>query len=89
MRGILPLLTTGYLAGAVVARDVPANVKNLYNSIRAQGSCKNILKGGFYSQEKDSKGTLYYLASCGHSIIGCHTSVLLLKKPVDTKTGAI
>lgn len=41
----------------VLARDVPANVRALYNSIRAKGECTNKLKDGFYSQEEDSKGT--------------------------------
>jgi hypothetical protein len=45
----------GLLIGPAVGLDVPQNVRNLYNSIRAQGSCKNQLKGGFYSQEGDSK----------------------------------
>lgn len=59
MRGITTaLLVPSLLAADVMARSVPANIQALYKSIRAQGSCKNILKGGFYSQEKDSKSTL-------------------------------
>lgn len=46
------------LAGNVLARDVPSNVKALYDSIRSSGSCSNVLQGGFFSQEDDSKGTL-------------------------------
>lgn len=58
MRGITTaLLVPSLLAADVMARSVPANIQALYKSIRAQGSCKNILKGGFYSQEKDSKST--------------------------------
>lgn len=53
---ILPVLLTGLLAADVLARDVPSNVKALYKSIRDKGKCANILKGGFYSQEGDSKG---------------------------------
>lgn len=49
------LLLAGLLASPALGRQVPQNVRDLYNSIRAQGSCKNELKGGFYSQEKDSK----------------------------------
>lgn len=57
MRGILsPLLIAGLLGAEVLAREVPANVKSLYKSIRAKGSCSNKLKGGFFSQEGDSKG---------------------------------
>lgn len=54
---LIPAIVTGLLATDVLARDVPANIKSLYKSIRAKGTCSNILKGGFYSQEKDSKGT--------------------------------
>ncbi|KAJ2959762.1 hypothetical protein NQ176_g11096 [Zarea fungicola] len=43
----------------VLARDVPANVRALYNSIRAKGECTNKLKDGFYSQEDDSKDFCY------------------------------
>lgn len=57
MHGIVkPLVLSSLLAAPVLARDVPSNIRSLYNSIRAKGSCSNILKGGFYSQEKDSKG---------------------------------
>lgn len=52
-----PLALAALLVAPAVGLDVPSNVRNLYNSIRAQGSCKNELKGGFYSQEKDSKST--------------------------------
>lgn len=53
---LLPAIVTGLLAADVMARDVPSNVKALYKSIRNKGTCSNILKGGFYSQENDSKG---------------------------------
>jgi hypothetical protein len=55
MRSFDSLLLTALVASPVLARQIPANVQSLYNSIRAQGQCKNILKGGFYSQEGDSK----------------------------------
>lgn len=58
---LVPAIVTGLLATDVLARDVPANVKSLYKSVRANGTCKNILKGGFYSQEKDSKGMFVYI----------------------------
>lgn len=54
MRSFDSLLLTALAASPVLARQIPANVQSLYNSIRAQGSCKNILKGGFYSQEGDA-----------------------------------
>lgn len=55
---IKALLITGLLTTNGIARDVPSNIQALYNSIRAQGSCANVLKGGFYSQENDTKGTI-------------------------------
>ena len=55
MRSFDAILLAALAASPVLARQIPANVKSLYNSIRAQGTCKNILKGGFYSQEGDSK----------------------------------
>lgn len=59
MRGITKaLVLSGLLTAEVSARDVPANIKALYSSIRANGKCSNILQGGFYSQEKDSKGNI-------------------------------
>ncbi|KAK3320270.1 fungal chitosanase of glycosyl hydrolase group 75-domain-containing protein [Cercophora scortea] len=45
----------------VTARDVPANVRTLYNSIKAQGACSNKLATGFYSRD-DSANTFSY---CG------------------------
>ncbi|KAL7793739.1 glycoside hydrolase family 75 protein [Trichoderma ceciliae] len=59
MRSFDTLLLTALVASPALARQIPANVKSLYNSIRAQGQCKNILKGGFYSQEGDSKNFSY------------------------------
>ncbi|KAH8128207.1 hypothetical protein ACSS6W_010988 [Trichoderma asperelloides] len=59
MRSFDTLLFTALAASPALARQIPANVQSLYNSIRAQGSCKNILKGGFYSQEGDSKNFSY------------------------------
>lgn len=57
MHGILKtLVIPGLLAAPALARDVPSNVRALYDSIRSSGSCSNVLQGGFYSQEGDSKG---------------------------------
>lgn len=47
------------LASNALARDIPSNVKALYDSIRGSGSCSNVLQGGFYSQEGDSKGSCF------------------------------
>lgn len=55
MKTASSFLLAGLLASPVLGRDVPQNLRELYNSIRAQKSCKNELKGGFYSQEGDSK----------------------------------
>ncbi|KAJ2970506.1 hypothetical protein NQ176_g8153 [Zarea fungicola] len=52
----------------VLSADVPANIRSLYNSIRAKGQCSKILKGGFYSEEGDSQDFSYcgdHLASDG------------------------
>ncbi|KAH0524326.1 hypothetical protein TsFJ059_006854 [Trichoderma semiorbis] len=59
MRSFDALLLAALAASPALARQIPANVQSLYNSIRAQGTCKNILKGGFYSQEGDSKNFSY------------------------------
>lgn len=53
---IKPLLFSSLLAAPALARGVPANIKALYDSIRSQGQCSNVLQGGFFSQEDDSKG---------------------------------
>ncbi len=52
---IVPFAAAALLTTAAQAGSVPDNVRSLYNSIRQQGSCNNELKGGFYSQEQDSK----------------------------------
>lgn len=48
---ILSLLATGALS-----REIPANVRSLYKSIRSKGQCSKVLKTGFFSSEDDSKG---------------------------------
>lgn len=50
------LLALSIFAGASLARTVPQNVRNLYNSIKAQGQCTNVLQGGFYALEDGSNG---------------------------------
>ncbi|CEJ82058.1 Putative Glycoside hydrolase family 75 protein [[Torrubiella] hemipterigena] len=62
------LVIPGLLAVPVFARDVPSNVRSLYDSIRSSGSCSNVLKDGFYSQEGDTRDFCYcgdHLASDG------------------------
>ncbi|KAL7934681.1 glycoside hydrolase family 75 protein [Trichoderma chlorosporum] len=59
MRSFDALLLAALAASPALARQIPSNVQSLYNSIRAQGQCNNVLKGGFYSQEGDSKNFCY------------------------------
>ncbi|KAJ6781651.1 hypothetical protein PWT90_01401 [Aphanocladium album] len=59
MKTTASILFASLLASPVLGRQVPQNVRDLYNSIRAQKSCHNELKGGFYSQEGDSKNFGY------------------------------
>ncbi|KAI3335184.1 chitosanase [Ustulina deusta] len=53
------LLALSILAGASLARDVPQNVRALYNSIKSQGECSNVLQGGFYALEDGSNDFTY------------------------------
>lgn len=38
-------------AATVSARDIPSNVKNFYDSLKAKGTCSNKLATGFYSKD--------------------------------------
>jgi hypothetical protein len=38
-------------AASVSARDIPSNVKNFYDSLKAKGTCSNKLATGFYSKD--------------------------------------
>ncbi|KAI1172702.1 chitosanase [Nemania sp. FL0916] len=49
------------LVGASLAKDIPQNVQDLYNSIKSQKKCSDVLQGGFYALE-DGKGDFTY---CG------------------------
>lgn len=40
-------VATALLATGVLAGQLPANVKNFYDSVRARGQCINKLKSGF------------------------------------------
>jgi hypothetical protein len=44
----------------VVARDVPSNVKDLYNRIRDQGECENVLAKGFRSSDDASPSKILH-----------------------------
>ncbi|OAA73096.1 glycoside hydrolase family 75 protein [Akanthomyces lecanii RCEF 1005] len=59
MKTSSPALLAALLAEAALGRQIPQNVRNLYDSIRVQKACNNELKGGFYSQEQDSKNFGY------------------------------
>lgn len=60
------------LAEAVLTRQIPQNIRDLYDSIRAQKACNNELKGGFYSQENDSKSMpLLCQSQCPWLFVGC------------------
>ncbi|PKS06105.1 hypothetical protein jhhlp_007939 [Lomentospora prolificans] len=61
MMAPLLLLATLLLAASSLARDVPDNVRNLYDSIREKGMCSIELAGGFYSSD-DGPNTFSY---CG------------------------
>ncbi|KAG6173538.1 hypothetical protein E4U50_007051 [Claviceps purpurea] len=53
VRGTSLLLLSAALVSGTTARDVPANVKALYEWIRHQGKCRYVLAGGFHSLERD------------------------------------
>ncbi|KAK3294355.1 glycoside hydrolase family 75 protein, partial [Chaetomium fimeti] len=55
------LLSALVCAAGVSARDVPSNVKNFYDSVKAKGDCSNKLATGFYSKD-DGPSTFSY---CG------------------------
>ncbi|KAI8628286.1 chitosanase [Xylariaceae sp. FL1651] len=52
-------LALSALIGATLARDIPQNVQNLYNNIKSQGQCSNILQGGFFALEDGSNDFSY------------------------------
>ncbi|KAI1361779.1 chitosanase [Xylaria arbuscula] len=53
------ILALSALAGAALARDVPQNVRDLYNSIKNQGECSNVLAGGFFALSEGSGDFAY------------------------------
>ncbi|KAF3021604.1 hypothetical protein E8E14_013849 [Neopestalotiopsis sp. 37M] len=53
------LLSFSLLAWTTVARDVPSNVKSLYEEIQAAGKCSDSLASGFYSTSDGSDSWSY------------------------------
>ncbi|CEJ80615.1 hypothetical protein VHEMI00788 [[Torrubiella] hemipterigena] len=47
------------LATVATARDIPANVKSFYDTVRANGQCTNPLKSGFHSISGDNGSFSY------------------------------
>ena len=61
---VRPLLFAALMAVAsVLARDIPQNVRTLYNSIRAQDHCSNTLATGFWSSDRGSNSPSPFLES--------------------------
>lgn len=57
---ILTVLATTLLATHVAARSVPANIQSFYNSVKSSGTCKNILKTGFYAQDDPPNSMFFF-----------------------------
>jgi len=49
------------------ARDIPPNVKALYDSIVSKGECSNKLASGFYSQSEGEPGKSLVVVEVGQS----------------------
>ncbi|KAL2164898.1 hypothetical protein VTH06DRAFT_194 [Thermothelomyces fergusii] len=62
-------------AAGVTARDVPSNIRNFYNSLKAKGDCSHKLATGFYANW-DGPGTFSY---CGDHLTDYN--VIYLKGP--------
>ncbi|KAI1820809.1 chitosanase [Xylaria intraflava] len=58
------VLAFSALVSAALAKDVPQNLKKLYDNIKSQGKCSNVLQGGFYALD-DSKDNFSY---CGDAL---------------------
>ncbi|KAI0836380.1 glycoside hydrolase family 75 protein [Hypoxylon sp. FL0890] len=52
-------LGVSMLLGTSLARDVPSNVRNFYNSIKSKGQCSSALATGFYSEYNDDNSFSY------------------------------
>ncbi|KAI1382783.1 glycoside hydrolase family 75 protein [Hypoxylon trugodes] len=55
-------LFLSFLLASAQARDIPSNLRNFYNSVVTQGSCKKPLQGGFYDMAGSSDNSFAY---CG------------------------
>ena len=44
-------LSLALFTAQVSARDVPPNIQALYDNVKKAGSCKNILKTGFFAKD--------------------------------------
>ncbi|OTA98053.1 glycoside hydrolase family 75 protein [Hypoxylon sp. CI-4A] len=53
------LIGASVFLGTSLARDVPSNVRNFYNSIKSQGECSSALASGFYSEYNDDNSFSY------------------------------
>jgi hypothetical protein len=73
MKTAFALGTLALAATSVAARDIPDNVKSLYDSLKS-GSCSEELQGGFYSEQDDSKDFSYcqHTTSTGAKIVYLH-----------------
>ena len=81
----LLLLATLLLAASSLARDVPDNVRNLYDSIREKGMCSIELAGGFYSSDDGPNSE-----SCPRGTIPTlDSSLLLMNHQQPSLTAAI
>ncbi|KAH7419646.1 glycoside hydrolase family 75 protein [Cadophora sp. MPI-SDFR-AT-0126] len=54
-------LSLALFATQISAREVPPNIQTLYDNVKKAGSCKNVLKTGFYAKD-DPPNTFSY---CG------------------------
>jgi hypothetical protein len=54
---LIPALLFTALPGAL-GLDVPANVRQFYNDVKAKGKCDNKLSSGFYNDEFGGPGVL-------------------------------
>ena len=46
------LLVLATAVSSVAARDIPDNIRAMYDNVRARGSCSNKLADGFYATDR-------------------------------------
>jgi hypothetical protein len=56
MVGVIQMLTGLLLAAPGLAREVPDNLRALYDNIRERGDCRNKLASGFWNTDDSSDG---------------------------------